>query len=292
MDLADLVQEIKDKKDENLVSKIFNGIPRRVNIVQPMKSDDWVKVHSFGRLCPREEAICSKFNIVRREEIDPRLLFTFNMGSALGDMIRDSWLGPAQYLMGTWKCKQCGVEFGKAANPKSERILMPNKCEVCDSSESWGFTYIEEDLADNRHGIVGHPDAFLNIDGEYYIGEIKTARSMGYTKVQKGSGRHDSVDSTYLLQLRIYLWLSGYDKGVFIFINKDATPSLKQDNYLTCIPVEHDQKIIDERVINWIDVLRDSIALEEIPERQICTKPTDRRAKDCSVANRCFYGRF
>lgn len=286
MDVIDLAKYVKNKKNEDFVVKIFDGIPKRVDVVQPMKSDDLIKVHSFGRLCPREEAICSKLNIVREREIDQKLLFTFNMGSCLGDMIRDDWLGPAHYLIGSWKCKQCSDTVGKAAHEGASRVFMPDCCK-CGSEK---FTYIEETVSNSRYGISGHPDSFLIFNEKYYIGEIKTARSIGYNKIRNKT--HESVDSTYLLQLRIYLWLTGYNDGMFIFINKDASPSLKHDHYLTCIPVKHDQKIINERVIRWIEILRENIELQKIPKREICSKPTDRRAKDCGVANRCFYGRF
>jgi len=284
MELSDIVLNIQKRKKKDFVSKIFDGISKREDIILPMKSSDFVKVHSFGRLCQREECICAKINYIRKRTLDPRLLFTFNMGSALGDMIRDEWLGPGQYLIGEWKCLSCGVHMGDES-----RIRMPSKCKMCGNDK---FTYIEEDVVSKKYGIIGHPDAFLIENCQYYIGEIKTVRSIGYTNLRRSGYSINSIDPTYLLQLRIYMWLTQYNDGMFIFINKDASPLRQTNDYLTVIKVKHNQEIINERVINWIESLRDLLEKGKVPQREICMRLTDKRAKDCEVAHRCFYGRF
>jgi hypothetical protein len=293
--LVDVIKGVKEKRSADFVEEILGGEGRKRE-KPPLKADDWIRVHDFGRMCPREEAICSILGVTRYRIDLPKMLFTFNMGSSLGDMFRDEWLGPKGYLIGSWMCKNCGKGFGKVYQSdynrlkgNGYRVKFPQKCDQCGLDR---FSYTEEMVCNQDYRIAGHPDTFLIFNNENFVGEIKTARSLGYNKLMKSPKKEGSVDNTYLIQLKIYLWITGYSKGKMIYINKDATPFKGFDNYLWMIDVCHNDKFIDNRVKRWIDSLRKSIRSGVVPGREICTSRSDARAKDCNVAEDCFSKRF
>lgn len=122
--------------------------------------------------------------------------------------------------------------------------------------------------------ISGRTDALIRINDELVLVELKSAndRSFGWM-VKKNEPKED-----YVMQLQLYLHLTGIDKGIILIENKN-------DQTILEFPIAYDKEMSNE-LINKIKYCVDHAKSNEIPERDY-TKSTF-QCKYCDYAEMCW----
>ena len=64
--------------------------------------------------------------------------------------------------------------------------------------------------------ISGRMDAILNIKGSMFVGELKSINNNGFREIVKNGGKLE-----HMLQLQIYMDITGINHGLLIYENKD-----------------------------------------------------------------------
>lgn len=248
----DILEVIK----ERLTSERVNGVPL---------PDDYYRVSSLVRLCPRQEVLRLRHKVISKEKIDHKLQKTFDIGSALHWWIQNKWFGPWGYLVGHWRCIGCSKIYdGK----------MPSKCE-CGSVN--GFLYEELTFEDKELRIQGHCDGVLDAGDELKILEIKSCNSIQFNIA---TVKQRDAFAPHKDQLQMYMFMSGIRSGIILYFEKDT--SMVHD-----FRYEYDKSAVD-RVLRRLEQAREAMRTDVLPPREICQAKDCSRAKSCPVRTECF----
>jgi hypothetical protein len=250
-------------------------------------------------MCPREEILCSRHNIVREEGIDGLVGIVFAMGHAVHWMLQTRILPASCTFIGQWRCTYCGETYGSRA---TRMVPRPKSCIRCGaiageaprslgrpdlSVNSEAFLYVEEWAGDVDHKVGGEPDGQY-LEGEYredytdddlVLLELKSANDRNFAELKK------SPEFTHVIQAHTYMWLTGYKRAKIIYINKNG--------YGPTALAEHDISYDEETIVRVQDALKDiraGLAGGELPERTVCAIRSCPRAKRCRAADACFGG--
>jgi hypothetical protein len=213
-------QEILKAYDDQLqtdIDGVINDYLLENRVVPPLKKGDVIRVSGLSKMCPREEAICAKDNLTRRDQINPQLSLIFRMGHAFEVAFRDQVLGDTGIVIGKWKCLGCGHSDDMVDGVP--RYKKPKSCRKCKSTE---FKYMEEFALDKSTMIGGSTDGFLYWNMDYAMLELKTVNTKRFAMVKKAGPFAEHVD-----QIQAYMKLHGYKKGLIIYGHKDTGADLK-----------------------------------------------------------------
>jgi len=233
------------------------------------------RASGFARLCMRQEALCAMYKVPRQSKFNARQIMIFDVGHYVHDMIREQYLAPAQVLFGqTWKCKTCGKQYGASDGPY---IKSPDECEVSDDEI---FVYGESYLQSKEYLIGGHVDGFIGTNAPDSILEIKTSNDDYF----KRNLQYEPAPQ-HTLQMQIYMWLSGFQKGYLLYFDKDTSE-------IKIFVVPYNITVIDQ-VRRSIDEFKASIKSfsgggTKLPKRVVCGSPSDKMARECPVVEKCF----
>src|SRR3989344_1748178 len=268
----------------------LNEFLNRLNDLPDFRGDHF-HPSSIGKLCPRLEALKLAYPI-RAEKVRPGMRELFDVGHSLHDWYRNKYFGPMGVLVGRWQCSRCH---------KIKEGLMPkNPCECqksctldcvwpggfeapnrdCVTCGKWGeWKYKEYKFHNEEWNIGGSTDGMLQLaDGKRRLLEIKTINDRGFGQLQ-------ITDDTYLYQINCYMWLSGVNEAVIIYIDKN-TSERKQFTveFKERRVVEFKNRIV---IINDLRSKRQNNEAFLLP-RGICGSPDDTIAKYCPGAVKCF----
>jgi hypothetical protein len=258
---------LDDMKPKDLRKHIHNLMVTKEE-KKPLMPTDYVRASGIFDFCPREEILCSKYNIIRYNEIPERLWKTFRFGRVFESFFRDELLGDNGIVIGKWACRLC--TFTQESQNGMTRYAKPKACPVCGGSS---FSYVEDDLVSEDGLIGGHPDGFLHWNSQYAILELKTANDMNFGKV-----RRDPMPK-HIAQVQVYMHLTGYKEAKIFYFNKDSSEDVMHD---VCYS-EADAMAWVKKAQTW----RDSLVAGKTPDR-ICPGSDCPRAKKCQVRQLCF----
>lgn len=170
----------------------------------------------------QSKGICSPSDV--GSLIDPRLQRIFDNGHGLHERLGAN-LEATGMLRGLWRCLKCGQYHGKE---EKLGVHKPKKCSSC--SSAIGFHYHELGFHDEDTMLGGHVDAVLDLRGQeingkyisdsqpddetHIIVDFKSIRAEAFRKLVEPKESH-------LVQMKIYLYLSGLKTGKFLYENKN-----------------------------------------------------------------------
>ena len=144
MGLGDIANRLKADRDKEIGHRLFRFAADRGAREKPfMQPGDTFRASSLPYLCPREEVLAWKYELIRLRHPSPMLQITFDIGHEFHRLYRDVYLGPMGEWQGAWECLNCGwdtdsaglsepVVFGKGAVLNPGKITrMPLQCPNC-----------------------------------------------------------------------------------------------------------------------------------------------------------------
>lgn len=129
--------------------------------------------------------------------------------------------------------------------------------------------------------IGGFIDAIVMWKGEEVVVEVKTTRSSTWNT----RFMNDEVPGYQLVQLLIYMYTEGKDKGFFMTENKDT-----HELYIKPVKMTEEHKALVEKIFDWMRVVKANADSEdgELPVRPF-TKSSP-QCKGCAVRVTCWEG--
>jgi predicted nucleic acid-binding Zn-ribbon protein len=275
MSFLDVVKKVKegDKKNVNIsILESLNNNLSRIDKIEPMNKESWIRASAFPKLCIREEVLCARNNIIRERPITIDNEWWFGVGSAMHYLFQTRLLGASGILLGKWRCLNCG----KLTD--GSRVRMPKNCDVCGKDS---FFLYEQKFEDLNLKLNGHIDGILSLPGKKEtIIDFKTANGKRFLYAMK------KPFDDHIKQLQIYMMLSGIKRGVILYINKQEL-SLK--DALVEHWIDYDAEYV-EKVKNDIHKLRKCLSNpeEELPE-SICKNKTEARRRKCGIVDQLIF---
>lgn len=102
----------KALSNRTLVRMIGDAAQRKGSI-EPLSSPDAVlRVSRVAEMCPREEIICARNEVVRNDNVSSDLAVTFAHGHGLHWVLQNALLPPTGALVGQWRCLTCALLHG------------------------------------------------------------------------------------------------------------------------------------------------------------------------------------
>jgi hypothetical protein len=294
MALSNLIR--KQKKTASAHELIEKALRQEAREHLPLRPESWLRVSSIGGVCPRQEVLASRLDVVRREGISPDLGMVFAMGHSLHWGMQNIVMPATGRFVGTWRCTWCGETYGSL---KEGLAIRPPSCARCGAVSgdvprvdnkpdytvrSSAFVFVEEWVGDYEYMIGGHPDGYF-VDGDptdfkpenVVVLEFKSCSENSYAKYKK------APDFMHVIQTQVYLWITGFRRGKIIYVNKGK---FGMEGI-----VEHEISY-DEESINLvksaIKAIREGLAGGQVPEREACADDNCPRARSCAVSRACF----
>lgn len=294
MALKDLIR--KQKKTTSAHELIENALRGEIREKHPLKPEGWLRVSSIGGMCPRQEVLAARLNVIRREGISPDLGMVFAMGHALHWAMQNLVMPATGRIVGSWRCTWCGEVYGSI---KEELLARPDTCIRCGaiagdvprnqnrpdySVRANAFLYVEEWVGNYRYMVGGHPDGYF-VDGNPFnfkkedviVLEFKSCSENNFAKYKK------AADFMHVIQAQCYLWLTGFRRTKIIYVNKGKFGMQGV--------VEHDIRY-DEEAVELIKTaikqVRSGIDGGKVPEREACDDSNCSLARSCEVSKACF----
>jgi len=286
------------KNSKVITDLIRSTVTQGRRSVSPLLPGGWLRVSSIGKMCPREEVLCSRGQVVREDNISSDLGMVFEIGHAIHWLMQNRIMAPTGLLLGRWRCTWCGEVYGSY---EEGLALRPESCLRCGavaedpprvegrpdpSVRGEAFLYVEQWIGNHDYLIGGHPDGFM-VDGDpadftdddVVLLEFKSASSRSYYAYKK------SPDFMHVIQCQVYMWLTGYRRAKVIYIDKGTygMAAIAQHD------LDYDPEIV-ERVKEAIEGVHKGIEGGLIPERSMCADIDCQRAQGCAVSDTCFAG--
>jgi CRISPR/Cas system-associated exonuclease Cas4 (RecB family) len=127
--------------------------------------------------------------------------------------------------------------------------------------------------------IRGYIDAIVNWKGEEVVVEIKTTRSNTWNYRQV----NNMVPGYQLIQLLIYMYTEGKDRGFFLTENKDT-----HEIFILPVKMTDTNKKFVEDVFDWMRKVKTNADEGELPTRPF--SKSSMQCKGCAVRNTCWDG--
>jgi hypothetical protein len=254
--------------------------------------NDWLRVSGLSFLCAREEILCARYDLPRKDEISADLSVIFEHGHSLHWGLQNRILPRMGVLLGMWRCACCGYvhggregawEYGTftAQEFASRQVMRPERCSKCKTPLSdENCLFIEQTFTHEGHKLSGHSDGFLKIPGLDGLGilEAKSINPKGASEMRM------CPKLDHVIQAHCYMWLTGLRWAKILYWDK-AGGGLRSFVEHT---IEYDEGTV-EQVEGLLRTIREGLSSKELPDR-ICEVRTCVRAKACGAADYCFRG--
>jgi len=162
--------------------------------------------------------------------IDPDVQRKFDNGHYMHDRYSD-YVRMTGKLLGCWECKSCGKVVGRdvlVGIPDPE--LTDYSCTDCGDGK---FKYREVRVNNDEYQIAGSVDAVFDNGDELIVVDFKSIKFSGFSDLpSKGPS------PAYIVQIQIYMWLLGLNKGIILYECKDDQRTKEYE-------FERDESIID-----------------------------------------------
>ena len=256
--------------------------------VGPLKVDTWVRSSGLPMLCPLEEVLRARHEVVRKDTVDAALMLTFLHGKSLHWGVQNELLAGLGVLVGVWKCLACSRSVGQDEYDARQFDRLPARPKVCgspecpsnasDYAEEREFLYMEQLLRHEKFLITGHADGFLRMPGLPGLGilEVKSVS-------QKSAWEIRSVPKMdHVVQAHLYMWMTGLKWAKLFYWDKSGYGITA----LTEHTIHYEETLID-KVKEGLVAMRAGLAGGPLPDR-ICQADDCPRAQKCCVVKQCF----
>ncbi len=270
-----LIESVEDEIRKVLLNRFVT-----YNVVPDIEGD-YLRASQIYDVCPREEVIVRQLNITRQKIYNARSAVRIKAGIAFQEPMRDIFansliIGSNRWvLVGKWQCLICGKIYGSDEEP----IEMPVSC--CGKRN---FRYLELSFKNDEYMLRGETDGVLycydsenNLVNKVLL-ELKLVGSSSY------SSYNNTFNERYYYQVQTYLFLTGFDKCLFIVTNLDAKA---ESELFRLYWVGRDNEVI-ERIKLKASIYAAALRSGKLPVG-VCTTPLDARAQQCPVARQCFF---
>ena len=137
----------------------------------------------------------------------------------------------------------------------------------------------EVKVTHNDPPIFGYIDAMVRWKGEVIVAEIKTTKQ----ETWQYRATNNTVPGYQLLQLLIYMHLTGKDKGFFLTENKNT-----HEIFLLPVKMNDEYRTLVENTLEWMRTVKKNADEGELPTRPF-TKAS-MQCKGCPVRDTCWEG--
>lgn len=127
--------------------------------------------------------------------------------------------------------------------------------------------------------IRGFIDAVVNWQGEEILVEVKTTKSATWNQ----RVLTNSVPGYQLVQLLVYMYVTGHDKGFFMTENKDT-----HELFILPVKMNAKNKALVEEVLDWMRMVKENSDNGELPTRPF--NKSSMQCKGCAVRDACWDG--
>jgi hypothetical protein len=297
--IGNLIETIQGKNIARAGVRLFRYIQEtQHNEIPPLGKDDYFRASRMEYLCPREEVLAQRYEIIRIDahETEPSLHITLRIGDSYHDTYRHVFYGPMGEWQGAWKCIRCDWntdEAGLSAQPERHKKFpgkispMPMECPSCGAKafDDRGRTthliqFMEWLLLDDELYLEGHPDGWcVKPRMKRIVADLKSQSKDQFTRRRSLQPGHD-------VQITAYMHMSMDEKGELWYLNK--SPWGEPLNFVKDLKVDFDRDFFNKRVRRPLLEMREGLNGGAIPKRTICDRSDCSRAKLCQLAELCF----
>jgi len=263
-----------------------------------MQPGDYFRASSLPYLCPREEVLANRYEIIRGDHNPPGLQITFDIGHAFHYMYRNVYLGPMGEWLGAWECVKCGWNTDKAklsfapipGKHRGKLAQMPKKCLSCGAEalqcpgvagediES-NIVFMEWSLVDSRLMIKGHPDGWSKLPSmSRVLADLKSFGSNRFSGIKSVRPKHD-------VQVWAYMYMCDDDRGSVFYMNKSPWGDYSSFIRETVVPPA--EKMFDACIRKPMEDLNNGLDGGMMPDIG-CIDQSCPRAKECQLRELCF----
>jgi CRISPR/Cas system-associated exonuclease Cas4 (RecB family) len=138
---------------------------------------------------------------------------------------------------------------------------------------------VEVEARHSNPPIFGYIDAMVRWKGEVIPAEIKTTK----TETWQMRANSNSVPGYQLIQLLIYMYVSGKERGFFLTENKN-------DHKIFILPIKmtSEYKELVENTLEWMRTVKKNADEGELPTRPF--SKSSMQCKGCAVRDKCWDG--
>jgi hypothetical protein len=233
MGLGDLIREVKQVRERGafLLPLLVEQLYERSEV--HLRQDMWFSPSMLSHMCPRAYAIAWKMDVPLVREFMPDNRFAMDFGTAMHMLMQDIWGGNGGWLIGGWKCSECGHKHGIDSDDKvpaishgetepdkvtvKSSIHQPKVCEACGMRPGWRkeFTYVEPMLYNLDLRVCGWCDGIMILPGQpAELIDFKTTAAPYW--IRKEPNRD------HVAQLSWYMDMAGIKRGRIIYIDRTA----------------------------------------------------------------------
>jgi hypothetical protein len=240
--------------------------------------------HDF---CPRKWAF---FDLLEKDPpsqmVSTALAVTYQMGTVTESLLVEEWAG--EYIVGNWRCRLC----------EEQRSMMSKPEGYCSTGKKHWWQHVQMVVYAPEYGLQGGIDALFNIGApQLVVTEIKIMAPQEFEAILMPLPEHR-------LRTSLYLW-----------IIDNSQHSYRDKINLTEARVLYVSRGFGKLNAEWNEILpfkefvvkRDDLSLNDSLKRArllkvfretgampggICTTALDKIAKNCSVCQPCFSGKY
>jgi hypothetical protein len=225
MSFVDAVSRLVEKKDDSsiLVKRLVKYLD---DYEDDYGNDSSFHVSGLHGMCPRLEIYKRIIpeELLPSERLDNVTRARFDVGNALHYWYQNKYLGPMGVLRGKWLCQRCGEE---------REGFMP-KGGSC-SSRGCHWVFQESSVFSKEWNIVGKCDGIVVVDDKEYLLDLKTCKPSLFASLSKPW-------PSAIMQVQIYLWLTGLRKGLLLYIDKSVDGTVPVKEFM----VEYSDKAVED----------------------------------------------
>lgn len=237
--------------------------------------------------CPRKWAL---FDMLGKKAANDYLTtaldVTFRMGSTTERLLVEEWAGDA--VVGNWECRFCG----------DKRSMVPHPTGCCATGRKHWWRYVQVVVEDSELKIEGGLDALFNVGApQLLVTEIKTLTPPEFESMLVPQPEHRLRTNLYLRlvehSLHAYKDLINTQEGRVLYVSrghgkmhpewKEILPFkefiVKRNDADLAVPMQR---------AGHLKAFRTGGVMPP----GICTTALDKIAKQCSVCQHCFSGKF
>lgn len=276
--MATIQKVVQAQKNATSIKGLIKERFSRSEVRAPLRPGDKVRASGLYKICPREEVLAARHQVMRTDDISADLHLIFGHGYAIHHYLQNELLPDLGVLLGSWRCTHCAKAHGRFKKGVPLEWCLrprPRKCRRCSNRS---FEYEEASLADDKLLITGHPDGFLVIPSYPGIGllEAKTVSGRGAADVRF------VPNVSHVLQAQVYMHMTGCKWTKILYWQKDVvglSGLIEHD-------IEYDSETIQNIQTTMLKI-QSGLLYDELPDR-ICGTPTCDRAKSCQLKDQCF----
>jgi hypothetical protein len=188
MMIGSLFRKVREerKSHEWLLPNLLESLSSE-RLVDYPGPDDWLSASKISLVCPRAFVIGYRLNLQMVDQVDYQGRWRMDRGTAVHIVLQEMWLGPTGWLLGGWRCPECGRVHTKDMDPEvtvSNSITLPDRCIECSFEPNHfdRFGYCEPWIADESVKVRGRTDGVLSLPAcSDEIIDIKSIGTFKYT---------------------------------------------------------------------------------------------------------------